>query len=378
MTKLTRNAILALGAALLLAAGTANAQATKESLKCASSKLKLYGKDLASQLKCIAKAAGSGVTVDAECISKVVTKTGESFAKIEAKGSCATDASTPPVDDGTLPNTRIRLDDYLVATAAALVPNPMVANKCQSKKVNAVGKLASALFNCEAKAAGKNIAVDQVKCVQKSIDKMKSTFAKEEAKGPCDTTAEADDQVFAAQEVTRNQTRFTPRFNGCGNALILGSETCDDGNDEDFDFCPADCSVEFCSPLTGSTRTVVLVTSVPDLSAVTVNLDYPEGKVSLPGSGGIQPPGTVPPGTVNFLFGGGEINDLDHALTHVQFDAFDFGGQNIATYAFQDCTGATAPGAGDFTCTVVDAGQEDGVGGFRSVSGVTCSVTVAP
>jgi hypothetical protein len=35
-----------------------------------------------------------------------------------------------------------------------------------------------------------------------------------------------------------------------------------------------------------------------------------------------------------------------------------------------------APTAGEFSCAVVDAGQQDGMGGFQSVSGVTCSVTV--
>jgi hypothetical protein len=373
MKNLTRNGILALGAAMLLTAGTADAQATKESLKCASGKLKLYGKDLASQLKCISKAAAAGVPVDALCISKVVDKTAAGFAKIELKGGCATDASTAPIDDGTLANTRLRLDAYLTATATALVPNPLVGNKCQASKLNAVGKLVSALFGCESKAADKNIPVDQVKCVQKNVDKMVATFSKAELKPPCDTTGDATTQVGEAQDVTRLQTVYTPRFNGCGNNLTLAPETCDDGNSNNFDNCPSDCTTDFCSPIVGSTRTVVLVTNRPDLSAVTVDLDYPEGKVNLPGIGG-----DIPAGIVNVAFGSGQTNDFDHALRHVQFDAFDFGSQNIATFAFEDCTGAVAPTPADFTCSVADAGQEDGLGGFKSVTGVTCSVTVLP
>lgn len=373
MKNLTRTCILALGAAMLLTAGAADAQPTKESLKCASGKLKLYGKDLASQLKCISKAAAGGVAVDPLCISKVVDKTAAGFAKIELKGGCATDASLPPIDDGTLANTRIRLDAYLTATTAALVPNlGVTGNKCQASKVNAVGKLVSALFGCESKAAGKNIAVDQVKCVQKAVSGANAAFAKAEAKPPCDTTNDAVTQVGEAQDVTRIQTVYTPRFNGCGNNLTLAPETCDDGNSENFDNCPSDCTVDFCSP-TASVRTVVLVTSRPDLSAVTVNLDYPEGKISLPGIGG-----DIPGGTVTALFGSASTNDFDHALRHVQFDAFDFGDQNIATFAFNDCSGATAPVPADFTCTVADAGQEDGLGGFKTVSGAACSVTVLP
>ena len=87
-----------------------------------------------------------------------------------------------------------------------------------------------------------------------------------------------------------------------------------------------------------------------------MNLDYPEGKVNLEGIGGDIPPGVVTP-----LFGSASTNDFDHALRHVQFDAFDFGDTSIATFAFKDCNGAMAPVPGDFTCSVADAGQEDGV-----------------
>ena len=371
MTNLTRNGILALGAAVLLVAGPAAAQPTKESLKCASAKLKLYGKDVAGLLKCHEKAVGKGVAVDPACLTKVTDKTADSFAKLEAKGGCPTDASTAPITGGTLANTRTRLDAYVTATNAALAPNPG-PSKCQASKLKETGKLAAALFNCESKAAGKNVAVDQVKCVQKAVDKTTAAFAKAQTKPPCDTTGDAATQVGETQDVVRIQTALTPRFDGCGNRLVLALETCDDGNSENFDNCPSDCTVDFCSPA-ASVRTVTLVTSRPDLSAVTVDLDYPEGKVNLPGIGG-----DIPPGVVTFTAGSGSVNDFDHALRHVQFDAFDFGATNVATLAFNDCTGASAPVPGDFTCTVVDAGQEDGAGGFQSLTGVTCSVTVTP
>ncbi len=374
MKTLMRTGILALGAAVLLTTGSAGAQATKESLKCSSSKLKLYGKDVAAQLKCVAKASAKDATpVDPACVAKAVDKTAAGFAKIEAKGGCAADASTPPIDDGTLANTRARLDAYVLAATTALVPNlGVTGNKCQTSKVKAIGKLAAALFGCESKAAGKNVAVDQVKCVDKAVVKAEQAFAKAEAKPPCDTTGDVTLQIGETQDVVRIQTVYTPRFDGCGNNLTLAPETCDDGNSENFDSCPSTCAVEFCSP-TVTTRTVVLVTSRPDLSAITVDLDYPEGKIDLPGTGG-----SIPPGVVTTLFGSGSTNDFDHALRHVQFDAFDFGDQNIATFDFKACSGATAPVPGDFACTVVDAGQEDGLGGFRNVSGVTCSVTVLP
>ena len=48
MKNLSRTGLLALGAAALLVAGPADAQPTKASLKCASTKLKIYSKDITS------------------------------------------------------------------------------------------------------------------------------------------------------------------------------------------------------------------------------------------------------------------------------------------------------------------------------------------
>ena len=60
MKNLSRTGLLALGAAALLVAGPADAQPTKASLKCASTKLKIYSKDVASLLKCYEKAVKKG------------------------------------------------------------------------------------------------------------------------------------------------------------------------------------------------------------------------------------------------------------------------------------------------------------------------------
>lgn len=369
MTNLTRNGILALGAAMLLAAGTADAQPTKESLKCSSAKLTTYGKDVDAKIKCYSKATSKGEPVDPECLSKAETKTSEAFDKAELKGGCPLDGNPA----GNLTNTLARLNAYvnLVNTAVG-VAGP---NKCQSKKLGEAGKLAAALFNCDSKAAKKNEPVDQVKCVQKSIDKLTSAFTKEETKSgtDCTTTGDSGAQAGEAQDVVRIQTTVTPRFDGCGNRLVIAPETCDDGNAEHFDSCPTDCTVDFCSPISGSSRTVTLVTSSADLASVTVNLDYPEGKVSLPGIGGDIPAGIVTP-----IAGTASTNDYDHALRHVQFDVFNFGTTDITTFAFENCSGATAPTPEEFNCTVVDAGAEDGMGGFVPVTGVTCLVTVAP
>jgi cysteine-rich repeat protein len=370
MTNILRNGVLAAGAAALLAAGAADAQPTKESLNCSSAKLKAYGKDVGAKIKCYAKAAGTDDPLDPLCLSKAETKTTQAFDKAELKGGCPTDGNP----NGDITNTLARLNAYVGAVNTALAPTTP-PSKCQSKKLGAAGKLAAALFNCESKAAKKNIAVDQVKCVQKSIDKLVAAFGKEEAKAgnDCTTTGDATAQVGEAQDMVRIQTVYTPRFDGCGNDLVLAPETCDDGNVDDGDFCPSDCIVDFCSPVPSSSRTVTVVTSTPDLAAITLLLDYPEGKVSLPGTCGDIPSGIITP-----VAGTAQGNDFDHALRYVQFDVFNFGTTDIATLAFEDCSGATVPAPGEFSCTVIDAGAEDGLGGFVPVLGATCSVTVAP
>jgi cysteine-rich repeat protein len=372
MMNISRNGALAIAAALLLAAGSAGAQPTKDSLKCASKKLNAYGKDLGSKLKCYSKALKKGEAVDPECLAKAEAKTTTSFDKAEAKGGCPTDGNP----DGDLPNSLDRLNEFVGETAAALGQNPG-PNKCQSKKLGAAGKLAGALFKCESKAAKKNVEVDQVKCVDKAVQKLIDGFAKDEAKAkvPCDTTGDADTVVGSTQDVVHFQTGVTPRFDGCGNEIVRAPETCDDGNTENFDFCPNSCTVEFCDPNADSTRTVTVVTSTPDLAAATIDLDYPEGQVSLPGIGGNVPDGVImgpDPDTPV------QPNDFEHAVRLVIFSPFNFGTTDIATLAFNDCNGATAPTPADFGCTVVDAGAEDGMGGFVPVEGVTCTVTVAP
>lgn len=362
MTNPKRIGFLALGAAVVLAAGTAGAQPTKESLACSSSKLKAYGKDVASKIKCYSKATSKGEPVDPLCLSKAETKTSEAFNKAVLKGGCPTDGEP----SGNLANTLVRLNAYVDLTNTMVgVAGP---NKCQSKKLGAASKLGAALFNCESKAAKKNVAVDQVKCVQKAIDKLTSGFTKEETKSgnDCTTTGDATAVVGETSDVVRLQTVATPRFNGCGNRLVLAPETCDDGNLENFDNCPSDCVVDFCEP-SAVVQPATLVTTNPNIAAITILLDYPEGKLSIPGTGVALPPGTIVP-----FAGTAESNDFDHALRYINFDIFNFGVTTIATINFNTCQGAPAATPGEFSCSVQDAGDET----LEPVEGVTCSVTI--
>jgi cysteine-rich repeat protein len=160
------------------------------------------------------------------------------------------------------------------------------------------------------------------------------------------------------------------RTTGCGNGLIVGDETCDDGNTDDGDFCPADCIVDTCAPSSGTDFAVdVGFAGSENVSAITVLLDYPEGKVGIPGTGGGVPAGIVTdlPG---FAFG--QTNDLDHALRQAVVDGFAFPSGLLFRVHFETCQGAEAPAPGEFTCTVETAGDPD----LNPVEGVTCSVVL--
>jgi cysteine-rich repeat protein len=401
-----RTVALALASAILLAGGvtTAHAQATKESLKCASTKLKTVGKDISSKFKCYSKAVQKGLPVDALCLSKAETKTQTSFQKAIDKGGCATDADffdqneecpTPvaPVGD-TIPDGQIGsilnvincgyptvsgLDDVI----ADAIPDPTTASKCTGKQVGALGKFADALYKCESKAASKDIPSDQecaldpappVSPVDKAMAKLNSTFTKEEAKvsNDCQTTGEAE---FLSSEVFRTFQRLAPlmpRLAGCGNGLVTSSaggafpvETCDDGNIVNFDSCPSDCTIDACTP-TSNPRPVTAVISDLTAAVVTIELDYPEGKVNLPGLG-------FEADVTNLTAGLLDVLDFEHAIRLLASDAASFGQTQIATLNFVDCQGATPPVVGDFTCTARDA---FGPGGAPPLPNTTCTVTI--
>lgn len=160
------------------------------------------------------------------------------------------------------------------------------------------------------------------------------------------------------------------RTTGCGNELIVGDETCDDGNTDDADSCPADCIVDACAPASGTNFTVdVNFTGSENVAGITVFVDYPEGKVSIPGSGAGVPTGIITdlPG---FAFG--QTNDLDHALIQAVVDASAFPSGLLHRIHFETCADAPAPTAGEFTCAVQSAGDAD----LQPIPGVTCSVSL--
>jgi len=158
------------------------------------------------------------------------------------------------------------------------------------------------------------------------------------------------------------------RTTGCGNELIVGAETCDDGNTDDDDSCPSDCIVDQCAPQSGTDFVVsVNFAGSENVAGITVFLEYPEGKVSIPGSGA-----SVPTGIITDLpgFAFGQTNDLDHALIQAVVDAGAFPSGLLFNIHFETCEGAATPTLGEFACTVQSAGDAD----LNPIPGVTCSV----
>src|SRR5262249_37027329 len=102
----------------------------------------------------------------------------------------------------------------------------------------------------------------------------------------------------------------------------------------------------------------------PDIRNFLIELDYPEGKVDLPGE-------DFTPDVTPLVPGSFQPFDLAHAIRIVGADAFNYGQQQLAMLTFVACAGAEPPVASDFQCFVRQAGSENG-----PVTGVTCAVTI--
>ena len=160
----------------------------------------------------------------------------------------------------------------------------------------------------------------------------------------------------------------------CGNNIVEPGETCDDGNTKDGDLCPSNCRIEPCKPT--KTRFEVSVGFAHPVNVavggVVVFVDYPDGRVSLPGSGG-EPTIAARISNVPKDFASSPY-DLDYALRETIALARAMPPGEIFHVSFDLCEGVTPPQAKDFTCRVE---QASGPGGHNlPLDGFTCSVSV--
>jgi|GEM_PF-1550869 len=155
----------------------------------------------------------------------------------------------------------------------------------------------------------------------------------------------------------------------CGDRTVEEPETCDDGNTEDWDNCPANCIVQQCQPdltLTWSADVHFAVPAgAPAIGGLVAEIDYPEGKIIIPGSSRVDDQiRNIPPGS--FMVS----NDRDYWIRIGIASPNAWTPGRFATIDFLRCQGAPLPTAADFRCRVTQAGT--GLG--EDVDGVTCEV----
>ena len=185
---------------------------------------------------------------------------------------------------------------------------------------------------------------------------------------PTITTSTSSSVTTTTSNVTTTST--TMGSGVCGNGTVEAGETCDDGNTLDGDACPSNCRIETCTPVLGSNRTFSVTYSASgDLAGIKVLVNYPEGQVSIPGSGNDS---SVRSHITNLPSGAFSTpNDLDYALREVVASASALPPGRLFTINFQDCQGASPPSPAGFTCTVEDATDPFG----NTVTDATCTVT---
>jgi cysteine-rich repeat protein len=302
-----------------------------------------------------------------------LTNIGAFFVPNDCDGAEAPNAVCPP-DDAAHP---VLVATYLASTGVDVPP----------------GDLARAQFAC---TAGTVLGPPDFPCVIKDAsDEQGNTITSGLActvrltsSAPTTTTTASTTTVTTAPTTTSTgggstttSTTATTLPHVCGNNAVEGSETCDDGNTVDendpsvhpnpADTCPANCTIGSCAAGTTGTQAVSVNISVPGaipLGGVTVFLDYPDNKASIPGSGGAVG------GSISNVPGGSLSgpNDLDYGLLEGLVNLGGINPGRIFTVTFANCTGAPALALGDFSCVVKDASDTGGT----DVAGVTCSVSI--
>jgi hypothetical protein len=127
-----------------------------------------------------------------------------------------------------------------------------------------------------------------------------------------------------------------------------------------------------CVPAANTERVVAVRVTPPEgglMSGVSLRLDYPSAKLSLPGDGDKIPAGTLthtPPGAL------AAANDSDGAVRLLVAKAGEIPPGEVLRMRFERCEGAPDAVAGDFTCTVLEVSDPTS----NLISGVTCTAVL--
>jgi len=184
---------------------------------------------------------------------------------------------------------------------------------------------------------------------------------------------QCDDGNTTSNDGCTNCVLDPPR---CGNAIVEAGETCDDGNTANGDSCSAGCRIEPCTPTTPlfNVRVSFARPNGVTVGAITVFLDYPDGRISIPGSGA-EPlvVGRISNTPANFS---SAPFDFDYAIRET-IAAFNrtLNPGAIFDVSFDQCAGTTAPKKADFTCTVEQASTPLGAN-ITPLTGFSCSIQI--
>jgi cysteine-rich repeat protein len=277
---------------------------------------------------------------------------------------------TPCASSLTVPE----LEFFYVKAPDDVPPGPLfqVQFDCPAGDVLEPAELPCAVVDAS-DDVGNTIATDQLTCIVRLSSSAPATTTTV-------TIASTTTATATTTPVSTTTTSTAPHV--CGNGTVEGPETCDDGNGVDetdpavptnpADTCPATCIIGACGAGTTTSQDVTVHMNAPGgspaLGGITVFLDYPDAKTSIPGSGsGVT-------GSIKNLPAGSlsSPNDLDYGLLEGIVNLGGISPGTLFTVTFANCPGAAPLAPGDFACVVKDASDTGG----NTVPGVTCSVTI--
>jgi cysteine-rich repeat protein len=364
--------------------------------KCASSKQKASGKKAAGKFGCYSKGAGKSIDADPACLQKADSGFMAAFAKADPNDG----ADPGGVCEGIESDVEFSIDHCIDVINLVLIPGKcsttmttectqtsqcptgetcvQTLGKCPGAKLKATGKNLGAKAGCFAKATSKGLPTGGsnpdptfTACIAKADTSLTSAFTKADGTTPCDGQASNVANVLALSCVQPVMGRLPPVAPGCGNGFQDPGESCDDGNNVDGDSCPANCIILPCTVDTTTHQSISVDLTTPPgvtVGALTLYLDYPEGKVRVP----VTTPGSG--------VSDGPLNDLTYAFKDPVLDAtFTDGIPANGTGAmihvtFDRCQSQPLPVVADYSCKILDASDELGTSIDPATLG--CQITI--
>lgn len=214
--------------------------------KCTGMKFKAIGTKARARAVCYARAVAKNAPVDGECLAKATSKFSASVLTAETQSSCNGGTG----DTATLESKVDAFVDDVRDIVNEAGPGP---SACDSKKISASGKKASAKSGCYAKGATRGTNVDPY-CLSKAELRFASAISQAELKGGCTRTGQAnalesavnsfiDDIVRELNPPPTTTTSSTTTATSSSTTTTLGPpSSCDCGSP-----CGSSCGVGLCA-----------------------------------------------------------------------------------------------------------------------------------